>query len=179
MSSYLGRLAAKLAVGFCVTRERNYSSAPIVRVCLFFFLVFFFSPFSALMIFQWNCGTSALSRFKRYHGLMVSSSRICTVPPYKGGKGIKGFERTRNCVRWFFLTVAIWNFGTARNYTGVTLVVSINRSINHKKMRATRLVGYVCAVEQVVLSYLGSWSKIEFLPCANLSPIHSSLSRSY
>lgn len=152
-----------------------YCSRMLVFLPSFFFSLFF--PLSALMIFQWNCG--ALSRFKRYHGLMVSSSRICTVPPYKGGKGIKGFERTRNCVRWFFLTVAIWNFGTARNYTGVTLVVSINRSINHKKMRATRLVGYVCAVEQVVLSYLGSWSKIEFLPCANLSPIHSSLSRSY
>ena len=51
--SYLGSLVAELAVGFCVTRERNYSSAtsPIVRlVRLFFFLVFFVS--SALMIFH-------------------------------------------------------------------------------------------------------------------------------
>lgn len=102
---------AKLAVGFCVTRERNYSSAPIVRVCLFFFLVFFFffSPFRiddfpVVRVF-----------YRDLNGGMVSSSRICTVCLHT--KELTDLRETALTI--VFLTVAIWNFGAARNYTGV------------------------------------------------------------
>lgn len=55
--------------------------------------------------------------YRDLNGGMVSSSRICTVCLHTVAKELTDLRETALTI--VFLTVAIWNFGAARNYTGV------------------------------------------------------------
>lgn len=83
-----------------------YCSRMLVFLPSFFF---FFSPFRiddfpVVRVF-----------YRDLNGGMVSSSRICTVCLHT--KELTDLRETALTI--VFLTVAIWNFGAARNYTGV------------------------------------------------------------